>query len=1284
MASLFSLTKKRIKNKTKIKLATKYIFEAIKKRGITKFKSAPAEKDASNSSKNTTKEWTISFAYSSKNEGKPWFKSPRKKKKIVVDLKQHPIIQPNEVDKATENKYDEHLEYTERLQEFIRSTKAYINAVCTDKHNITHFLETTSMIKILNNYIYLLHHNSDKRHMEMFTNAFSICDIDCKIFHRYCTQSVIDTVHNRDIAYSQILDTIHCYCQHNYIQSLSHKDKMHKLLKDDSNNHKNFNNLNFNNLNFRLNTRYNQLGLSSANCYCFGCEFSYEGDTGEYQGEEERYDLIFVSPKYLSLKEELLSKKHNIQNACLSSSQFDSEYSKTLLFFNCYFKKQYYPTMSRHHVLSLIIYCNYDKLQNELSKTYRDACGSKHNNFYHWGKLLKEAVHDFGTRMCDGKMQHLYHGISQKLQMNIRGTGVQIYCPLSTTSSIVVAYQFATMNGVTVEFSNSVISKAKYFEVSWLSNYGNEAEHLFIQSEHKILISNIIEPKENVEYVNIIKALTVIDQIVCEKHSVMTIPSFMKEIIIKILHHQLVINHNAMDQYKNFHSLTKYGKDMIDVFFKSKTSLNMNCHKIQKQYNFVADLLLNDSCHWVKFNLLHTLFPHVQSIEIEDVNLDLTMSSILQHLQYGLSQLKYKITKITIIANKDSKIKPAVLYYNIHLLKYGYIATRVGNVMSIELEPFGGDENEIGDPTVDCNKTIKQCPHFQRLYKIQKIMFASADSENNICNIQMELLEYYATHCNDNFLHVIEFHPDRDQIQHNCPMSKYACQLMSKHYYGARKTNIFISGNGFDNYNQNEQWIHQQKLFEDIVSQHEQMYHNKKSLSQLQFSIRNSRYMHQNLKNEIQHSMKLENVEHDNNTHQRCYTIYKEGILIGYESKCRSTNLKCEWVDNFNISIQTWKQKTIRAQSLQRNKFVKKQFISISGDYISTAAVMIIYEYTANNIFQQLICKEAREGVKKLYLFGHTLKILRKTVELFGKNMRNDTDYTVLYRGVDQQYWFNSAAVHCYIPTSTTTSLLVASTFAGSTDGCVLELHQHAQLDSCYLPLRYLSRYPLEKEYLFYGKYSHLYLKSVTDIYSFVAIAFFEELINDVDDIEMYEQRIQGKIPKPTKRKMLAMKEYDVNNVDIGQFLDQYIERYLKKNLDDSHYQMVQFHRIMSSKKIIFLRSETLIQHINQAFGFDDDTVRIDKILKIFTNLEELVLDFDVDPLDIANYCQDDVHSDAKCQLYKITLNREITNQLDYLHFGCEWEIFSELGKVTWRKAIDDGFISDDSSNAEH
>eukprot|EP01084_Bolivina_argentea_P020604 38311_1 len=528
----------------------KMSYQHNRKREINQFKSAhtssakPNRLDSSstgylstNDSSTMIKTFTISTAYSSQNEGNPWWQKSKNKQHGSALTKIPEIEEPNK-----------HIENGCEIQNLVRVLIAYNNWI---KSKDSDFIDTLKIMEILNNYVYVLHHINGGNKTRIFATKFGNCtEFDCEIFNRnsrnrlcYSSMPSLTTLYDNTnfhtIVYLQILDTIHCYFHHNYEENnYAHSkteatNNLQKILSSQLQTHK---------ISVSRQYKYNQLvpPANGKHMYCFGCEFCYDGT-----GEEEKSDTVVVMPKYLS-------KKTNIANASLSSIQFDLEWEKASRYFDCMYRKEHYSNISMHYLLSLMIYCDYDVLQNEFSKTYRDACGHKHNNFYHWGKYLKQVVHQFGTRMCDGKVTNLYHGIGEKLSfpqiIGNKGIGVKIFCPLSTSSSLSVASNFTNAaNGFVIEFGGS--SRATYFSVSWLSDYAHESEYLFIQNEYQLQITNIMDPLFGFQYMDIIKSLNVIDQIVSEQYLEANIPSCME---------QLRLNHPQHNAYKSFDSLDEY------------------------------------------------------------------------------------------------------------------------------------------------------------------------------------------------------------------------------------------------------------------------------------------------------------------------------------------------------------------------------------------------------------------------------------------------------------------------------------------------------------------------------------------------------------------------------------------------------------------------------------------------------------------------------------------------------------------------------------------------------
>eukprot|EP01083_Nonionella_stella_P155483 502307_1 len=414
---------------------------------------------------------------------------------------------------------------------------------------------------VLNHYLHSLHkHNSDE-HYESITNQLCHCDISkCKSFERIYRKTSDDNHTSSRSVNGQIIDKIHCYYSHSfdvgYRLRSSEKQYLRNAINDQKHNDDDdaFNTTylintksiqiqkilkqkrtvcaNNEELNQRMNSKYNQL-FDHNKKYDLGIKFKYgynsehvivsklEGDKG----------ITFppIVPRYASLKQELTM--NGISN--ITMQQFNDEYTKALLHYNSDFCKQTFVpftdidntkwTFLSQHVLSMSIYCNYTELQYQFSKTYRENAAN-HDQFYYLGLYLKIAIQIFGTEIKNGNIKVFYHGISQKLVFPAYvGThlypyhgGLAISCPLSTSSSFVVASRFANNNnGFIVEFEDTKIwtHSPKYFSVSWLSDYGNESEYLFIQNNWPLEITNIYDMQLGFEYKRILEALRIISGI---------------------------------------------------------------------------------------------------------------------------------------------------------------------------------------------------------------------------------------------------------------------------------------------------------------------------------------------------------------------------------------------------------------------------------------------------------------------------------------------------------------------------------------------------------------------------------------------------------------------------------------------------------------------------------------------------------------------------------------------------------------------------------------------------
>eukprot|EP01084_Bolivina_argentea_P218709 371088_1 len=419
--------------------------------------------------------------------------------------------------------------YCLKLQRFVRIMIAYNR----DNNENDNHMNSSNIFQQLNDYLHLINQHYQDQQTEFILKQLGHCDITtCKIFRRNNRNrnEIKDSIDDiNDIVYCQLMDKMHCHFQHCYDtgNKLTIKDKMiiydeckmnterHSKPNNEGSCDKYFWNKSMlkvsqilsskqqmyltisDDVSGRRIKKYNQLTISTSEqkettkYYSFGysIQYGYDGEAGISA------DSIKVTAKYSSLKQELTTNNISV----LTRAQYDTEYTKAQIYFKSYFRKSNtdWNSMLLQHVLSVMVYCNYTELQYQFSKTYREDLCKNHNSFYYFGKYLKITVAEFGTRIMNGKIKKFYHGIGDKLSfpqcIGEHSNGVYIQCPLSTTSSFEVSTNFTNSNkGLIVQFAG--FDMARYFSCSWLSDFANEAEHLFVQNYFGIHFKNIIEP----------------------------------------------------------------------------------------------------------------------------------------------------------------------------------------------------------------------------------------------------------------------------------------------------------------------------------------------------------------------------------------------------------------------------------------------------------------------------------------------------------------------------------------------------------------------------------------------------------------------------------------------------------------------------------------------------------------------------------------------------------------------------------------------------------------------
>eukprot|EP01083_Nonionella_stella_P276624 939977_1 len=439
--------------------------------------------------------------------------------------------------------------------------------------------------------------------------------------------------------------------------------------------------------------------------YSFGFRFVYFEAHHRISWERFPWHIGYVPPKHGSLKQELISN----EIFGITTEQFNNELTKAMLYFNRYNKTDFGKKWTRQqcssdgyfasraefcveHVLSAMIYCNYDTLQHAFSKTYRrvlkneskEDVWKRHRNYHYLARYLSEMVSHGGLK-GEATKQVLYHGISNTLVLTDPRT-TKIYTPLSSTPSVAVAANFSNhKNGIIIEFEpqfyikSNKINETVCLSCATLSDFGNEKEVLFVQSGAEFQIKNIIA-NTGVEYRQVLNAIGLI-----ESSYSTYIPKYLETVHDNLIRHEL--NKHGTGNVKGFGAwdgIDKYAEKMIHQYCVRKQTLDIYVSQLRP-------LFVHDK-KWINFDVLNALFPNLKVLKIarmskgapQHCTIRLTksmMNSILELIQKKECKLETIQIKISQIGfNSQSAIK-----------SFSDLFENIGFAMSV---PESYDDNE--------------------------------------------------------------------------------------------------------------------------------------------------------------------------------------------------------------------------------------------------------------------------------------------------------------------------------------------------------------------------------------------------------------------------------------------------------------------------------------------------------------------------------------------------------------------------------------------------------------
>lgn len=341
----------------------------------------------------------------------------------------------------------------------------------------------------------------------------------------------------------------------------------------------------------------------------------------------------FVKPVYGSLKEEViesgfLSKSKWIKFVELKARKYlnSAKVRKIRAGRAMYLGSRHVALgkpMTLVHLCAIILYCDFGKLCTKFSATFREedsfedleSVKRRHAKFGHFGRFLVESVLEFGINGIEYYGDKDYSSVPAKDYISERGPffcglnsvlnigsyAITMKGPCSTSISKAVAVNFAKSNGIILKLNNDGYQEQfqRFFDCSFLSNYFEENERLWISATNPLRIVSITIIRTAKKYEAIIHALHSFDSIISgiEQLNSRESPSD-KALISNLLN--LKLNGDALDE-------TEYDEYLLNewnIFLQQREVIHLKLRLMDESYPSLAELLMYDVVDnkWKKAN----------------------------------------------------------------------------------------------------------------------------------------------------------------------------------------------------------------------------------------------------------------------------------------------------------------------------------------------------------------------------------------------------------------------------------------------------------------------------------------------------------------------------------------------------------------------------------------------------------------------------------------------------------------------------------------------------------
>ena len=453
----------------------------------------------------------------------------------------------------------------------------------------------------------------------------------------------------------------------------------------------------------------------SKGAFSIGLKFDY---WSKYKDKENKeLNEMYVEKKYDNFQAEIYQYQHEMEDIKTFKNEVMvkvNEYINSAVVkstscpVNWYEESEEYPygiprgaTMSKNHLISIILYTDYTQLSSDFTSTFRkhgafdslQAAKKRNQKYWWWSKTLLEAVRAYGDaysrragghagidRWCiDGGALKgpFYSGMSMVL--NIPEFNIRLISPTSTSLHIEVAMKFSGEQGIIIELNNDKVGHyTQALDVSWISRFAEEEERyslldfFFVYScvhnniiyrlfygndKHPINITSIrmIESSLNFEY--LVGAMTALDNCISNqiRNEVSASHKYGEKLSVLF---NYIINGKLEKKwnkyvYDTFHCFTR-NKQIIHIsvgalklLVKDKDLLNLICYKLDDN-NF--EIIDEENLTNLIRPHLFKIFENVQEIYVETFDYGLYLFGLLSIIK------NTKIKKATITATTPSWI----------------------------------------------------------------------------------------------------------------------------------------------------------------------------------------------------------------------------------------------------------------------------------------------------------------------------------------------------------------------------------------------------------------------------------------------------------------------------------------------------------------------------------------------------------------------------------------------------------------------------------------------------